>query len=185
MKIQGRPTTAARPEIGVEGVRVTGPGPRPGRPRGTGKGKIKLISKLVHRRRVSRVTKGGRRFSVRVLVVLGDRSGRVGVGVSNAVLLREALGEARRRAVRGLVDVQVTKNSSIRHMTYGQFRAARVVLRPRPMGSGVVAGGAVRPVLEMAGLKNVTAKSLGSNSVVNSARATIDALERLVKVEPK
>jgi small subunit ribosomal protein S5 len=120
-----------------------------------------------------------------VLVVLGDRSGRVGVGVSNAVLLREALGEARRRAVRGLVDVQVTKSSSIRHMTHGHFRAASVVLRPRPTGSGVVAGGAVRPVLEMAGLKNVTAKSLGSNSVVNSARATIDALKRLVKMEPK
>jgi small subunit ribosomal protein S5 len=138
-----------------------------------------MVSKLVQRRRVARVTKGGRRFSVRVVVVLGDRSGRVGVGVGKAILLRKALSNAKKDAVGRVVKVRITDEGSIRHVTYGRFGAASVFLRPRDLGSGVVAGGSVRPVLEMAGVRNASSKQLGSRSPIGNARATIDALEGL------
>jgi small subunit ribosomal protein S5 len=135
--------------------------------------------KLVQRKRVVRVTKGGRRFSVQTLVVLGDRSGRVGVGIGKAGLLKKACYEGKKDALKNVVEVCVTKEGSIPYESYGRSGGAKVFLRPRPPGAGVLASGPVRTVLEMAGVKNVSAKRLGSRTAVNNARATVGALSEM------
>ena len=135
--------------------------------------------RVIQIRRVSKVVKGGKKLSFRAIVVVGNEKGQVGVGVGKA---SDVIGAVRKGVADGkkqLVDVPLTKSNSIPHPTKGISGGAKVMMRPAAPGTGVIAGGAVRTVLELAGVKNILAKQLGSKSPLNNARATIDALGNL------
>ena len=135
--------------------------------------------RVIQIRRVSKVVKGGKKLSFRAIVVVGNEKGQVGVGVGKA---SDVIGAVRKGVVDGkkqLIDVPLTKSSSVPHIANGISGGAKVIVRPAAPGTGVIAGGAVRTVLELAGVKNILAKQLGSNNPLNNARATIDALEEL------
>jgi small subunit ribosomal protein S5 len=135
--------------------------------------------RVVQIRRVSKVVKGGKKLSFRAIVVVGNEKGQVGVGVGKAADVIGAVRKGVADAKKQLVEVSLTKASSIVHITNGIAGGAKVFMRPAAPGTGVIAGGAVRTVLELAGVKNILAKQLGSNSPLNNARAAIDALESL------
>ncbi len=135
--------------------------------------------RVIQIRRVSKVVKGGKKLSFRAIVVIGNETGKVGVGVGKA---GDVIGAVRKGVADGkkhLVDVPLTKTNTITHRINGISGGAKVMMRPAAPGTGVIAGGAVRTVLELAGVKNILAKQLGSNNPLNNARATIDALENL------
>ena len=139
----------------------------------------KLAERLIKISRVSKVTKGGKKLSFRAIVVVGDERGQVGVGVAKADDVVNAFKKAKADGHKNLIELPITKSLSIPHNVTGQFGACKVIMRPSIEGSGVIAGGAVRIVLEVAGVKNVIAKQLGSNNLLNNARASIDALQNL------
>ena len=139
----------------------------------------KLVERLIKISRVSKVTKGGKKLSFRAVVVVGDENGKVGVGVAKAADVVNAFKKAKTDGRKNLIELPLTKSLSIPHDVIGTFGACRVIMRPSIEGSGVIAGGAVRIVLEVAGVKNVIAKQLGSNNLLNNARASIDALQNL------
>lgn len=135
--------------------------------------------RVVQIRRVSKVVKGGKKLSFRAIVIVGNERGQVGVGVGKA---SDVIGAVKKGVADGkkqLVDVPLTKANSIPHPIEGRGGAAKVMLRPAAPGTGVIAGGAVRTVLEMAGVKNVLAKQLGSDNPLNNARAAVNALDLL------
>jgi small subunit ribosomal protein S5 len=135
--------------------------------------------RVVQIRRVSKVVKGGKKLSFRAIVIVGNERGQVGVGVGKA---SDVIGAVKKGVADGkkqLVDVPLTKANSIPHPIEGRGGAAKVMLRPAAPGTGVIAGGAVRIVLEMAGVKNVLAKQLGSGNPLNNARAAVNALDLL------
>lgn len=138
-----------------------------------------LVERLIKISRVSKVTKGGKKLSFRAIVVVGDENGQVGVGVAKADDVVNAFKKAKSDGRKNLIKLPLTKSLSIPHNVVGDFGACRVLMRPSIEGSGVIAGGAVRIVLEVAGVKNVIAKQLGSNNLLNNARASICALENL------
>lgn len=129
--------------------------------------------------RVCRVTKGGKRIGFRALVVVGDKGGRVGVGVASARDSYYAIEKGEARARRELLDVIMTSSGSIPHVVVGKFGAAKVLLIPAAPGCGVIAGSSIRSILEFAGIQNILSKRLGSSNLINNARATLDALARL------
>ncbi len=139
----------------------------------------KFIERLIKISRVSKVTKGGKKLSFRSIVVIGDGNGKVGIGVAKADDVVNAFKKAKTDARKNLITFPLTKSSSIPHDTVGEFGACKIIMRPAPEGSGVIAGGAVRIVLEVAGVKNVIAKQLGSNNLLNNARATSFGLNQL------
>ena len=139
----------------------------------------KLVERLIKISRVSKVTKGGKKLSFRAIVVVGDENGQVGVGVAKADDVVNAFKKAKSDGRKNLIRLPITKALSIPHNVEGVFGACKVIMRPSLEGSGVIAGGAVRIVLEVAGVKNVIAKQLGSNNLLNNARASICALENL------
>ena len=139
----------------------------------------KLVERLIKISRVSKVTKGGKKLSFRAIVVVGDENGQVGVGVAKADDVVNAFKKAKSDGRKNLIKLPITKALSIPHNVEGTFGACKVIMRPSVEGSGVIAGGAVRIVLEVAGVKNVIAKQLGSNNLLNNARASICALENL------
>jgi len=139
----------------------------------------KLVERLIKISRVSKVTKGGKKLSFRAVVVIGDENGKVGVGVAKADDVVNAFKKAKTDGYKNLIELPLTKSLSIPHHTVGNFGACKVIVRPSIEGSGVIAGGAVRIVLEVAGVKNVIAKQLGSDNLLNNARATICALQSL------
>lgn len=139
----------------------------------------KLVERLIKISRVSKVTKGGKKLSFRAIVVVGDENGQVGVGVAKADDVVNAFKKAKSDGRKNLIKLPITKALSIPHDVKGVFGACKVIMRPSVEGSGVIAGGAVRIVLEVAGVKNVIAKQLGSNNLLNNARASICALENL------
>ena len=139
----------------------------------------KLVERLIKISRVSKVTKGGKKLSFRAIVVVGDENGKVGVGVAKADDVVNAFKKAKTDGRKNLIKLPITKSFSIPHNVVGIFGACKVIMRPSIEGSGVIAGGAVRIVLEVAGVKNVIAKQLGSNNLLNNARASICALENL------
>jgi small subunit ribosomal protein S5 len=145
-------------------------------PRRTNK---ELVERLIKISRVSKVTKGGKKLSFRAIVVVGDENGSVGVGVAKADDVVNAFKKAKTDARKNLIKIPITKSLSIPHPVSGKLGACKIVMRPSIEGSGVIAGGAVRTVLEVAGIKNVIAKQLGSNNLLNNARATIATLEQL------
>ncbi len=135
--------------------------------------------RVIQIRRVSKVVKGGKKLSFRAIVVVGNENGQVGVGVGKA---GDVIGAVRKGVADGkkqLIDVSLTKTNSITHVTKGASGGANVIIRPAAPGTGVIAGGAVRTVLELAGVKNILAKQLGSNNPLNNARAAVNALETL------
>lgn len=131
-------------------------------------------------RRTARVVAGGRRFSFRATVVVGDRAGRVGVGIGKGATVAEAVDKGAFQAKKDLVTVPLTQGKSIPHAVEAKFSAARVVLKPGREGRGLVAGGPVRVIADLAGIKNLTAKVLGRTAnKLNNARACIQALKSI------
>lgn len=137
-----------------------------------------IIEKVVHVSRVAKVVKGGRRFSFSVIAVVGDGKGRVGAGVGKANEVPEAIRKASEKARKAMIRVPI-KDGTIPHGLMGVFGAARVMLKPASPGTGVIAGGPVRAVMEAAGVQNVLTKSLGTNNPHNVVRAAIEGLSRM------
>ncbi len=134
--------------------------------------------RLLDLARVTRVVKGGRRFSFRATMVIGNRKGKVGVGVAKGSDVSDAINKAVSKAKKEIIIVK-RKDATISFRQEAKFGAAKVFIKPAREGQGIVAGGAMRTVIELSGIKNITAKSLGSSSKINVARATILALSKL------
>mmetsp|Transcript_26651 Transcript_26651/g.66806 ORF Transcript_26651/g.66806 Transcript_26651/m.66806 type:complete len:177 (-) Transcript_26651:24-554(-) len=139
----------------------------------------KLQKRVVQIRRVTKVVKGGKKLSFRAIVVIGNERGQVGVGVGKANDVIGAVKKAVTNGSKHLTNIPLTKSSSIPHSSQGIAGAASVIMRPSAPGSGVIAGGSIRTVLELAGVKNILAKQLGSNNPLNNARAAVNALNKL------
>ncbi|MDR0696418.1 MAG: 30S ribosomal protein S5 [Christensenellaceae bacterium] len=141
-----------------------------------------LIKKTVRVNRVAKVVKGGRNMRFSVMVVVGDGKGRVGAGTGKAAEVPEAVEKATKAATKAMFKV-ATSGSTIPHTSMGEFGCGKVILLPAPDGTGVIAGGAVRMVLEVSGIPNIRTKSLGTNNPINSVKATINGLKNLRTVE--
>ena len=137
-----------------------------------------IEERVVDIKRCSKVVKGGRRFSFSALIVAGDHKGRVGYAVGKANEVADAIRKGSEMARRDMVLLQ-RKDSTIPHAVHGSYCGGKVMLRPASEGTGVIAGGAVRAVLELSGIRDVLAKSLGSNNAINVTKATFDALDQL------
>ena len=129
--------------------------------------------------RVARVVKGGRRFRFRALVAIGDRQGKIGVGVSKGTDVQAAITKAVQKAKQNMIDIDITENGSIHHESEAKVSGAQVMIKPASRGTGLIAGGVMRTVLELAGLSNILAKSLGSSNKINIAYATLSALDAI------
>ncbi len=140
---------------------------------------LELEEKVVSIKRVTKVVKGGRNFRFTALVVVGDKNGHVGVGLGKAAEIPEAIRKGKEDATKKLISVTLDDNNSISHDFIGKFGSAEVLLKRAPEGTGVIAGGPARSVLELAGIKNIRTKSLGSNNKQNVVLATIEGLSKL------
>ena len=137
---------------------------------------LELLDKLVSIKRVTKVVKGGRNMRFTALVVVGDGNGHVGAGLGKATEIPEAIRKAKEDAMKKMISVSLDENASVRPEVIGKFGSASVLLKKAPEGTGVIAGGPARAVIEMAGIKNIRTKSLGSNNKQNVVLATIEGL---------
>ena len=144
---------------------------------------LELTDKVVSIKRVSKTVKGGRTMRFTALVVVGDGNGHVGAGLGKATEIPEAIRKGKEDAVKKLINVAIDENNSVTHDFIGKFGSASVLLKRAPEGTGVIAGGPARSVCELAGIKNIRTKSLGSNNKQNVVLATIDALSQLKSPE--
>jgi small subunit ribosomal protein S5 len=184
----GRPRTGQSRGQGPSGA--TGGNPRGGsgatrerdaRGRGgrdRGRGDSEFQDRVVEIRRVAKVVKGGRRFNFSALVVVGDGNGRVGVGLGKANTVPAAIGKGQDRAKANMFQVPM-RNTTIPHEVLGKFESSSVMLKPASEGTGVIAGAGVRAVMELAGIRDVLTKALGSTTAVNLVQATVDGLKKL------
>lgn len=140
---------------------------------------LELTEKVVSIKRVTKVVKGGRNFRFTALVVVGDGNGHVGAGLGKATEIPEAIRKGKEDAMKKLVKVALDDHHSVTHDFLGKFGSASVLLKRSPEGTGVIAGGPVRSVCELAGIKNIRTKSLGSNNKQNVVLATIEGLRQL------
>lgn len=142
-------------------------------------GQLELEEKVVSIKRVTKVVKGGRNMRFTALVVVGDGNGHVGAGLGKATEIPEAIRKGKEDAAKKLITVALDENGSITHDLIGKFGSASVLLKKAPDGTGVIAGGPARAVIEMAGIKNIRTKSLGSNNKQNVVLATIEGLKEV------
>ena len=140
---------------------------------------LELEDSVVTIKRVTKVVKGGRNFRFTALVVVGDRNGHVGAGLGKATEIPEAIRKGQEDAIKKLITLPMDENKSIPHDFIGKFGSASVLMKKAPEGTGIIAGGPARAVLELAGLKNIRTKSLGSNNKQNVVLATIAGLSEL------
>ena len=140
---------------------------------------LELEEKVVSIKRVTKVVKGGRNMRFTALVVVGDKNGHVGAGLGKATEIPEAIRKGKEDAAKNLIKVALDENDSITHDFIGKFGGASVLLKKAPEGTGVIAGGPARAVIEMAGIKNIRTKSLGSNNKQNVVLATIAGLQAM------
>ena len=144
---------------------------------------MELTEKVVSIKRVTKVVKGGRNFRFTALVVVGDGQGHVGAGLGKAAEIPEAIRKGKEDATKNLVTVALDENKSVTHDFLGKFGSATVLLKKAPEGTGIIAGGPARSVCELAGIKNIRTKSLGSNNKQNVVLATIAGLKALKRPE--
>ncbi len=144
---------------------------------------FELTEKVVSIKRVSKTVKGGRSMRFTALVVVGDGNGHVGAGLGKATEIPEAIRKGKEDAVKKLVTVALDENNSIPHDNTGKFGSSSVLLKRSPEGTGIIAGGPARAVVELAGVKNIRTKSLGSNNKQNVVLATIEGLKGVVSPE--
>lgn len=142
-----------------------------------------LTSNVVTIKRVSKTVKGGRHMRFTALVVVGDKNGHVGFGLGKAIEIPEAIRKGDEAAKKAMITVAVTENGSIPHDNLGVFGSASVLLKSAPEGTGVIAGGPARAVLELCGVKDIRTKSYGSNNPINMVKATIEGLASLRSAE--
>ena len=140
---------------------------------------LELEEKVVSIKRVTKVVKGGRNMRFTALVVVGDKNGHVGAGLGKATEIPEAIRKGKEDAAKNLIKVALDENDSITHDFIGKFGGASVLLKKAPEGTGVIAGGPARAVIEMAGIKNIRTKSLGSNNKQNVVLATVEGLRQV------
>ncbi len=145
-------------------------------------GEEEFQDRIIHINRVAKVVKGGRRFSFSAIVVVGDNNGKVGVGTGKANEVPEAIRKAGEQAKRSMVRIPIV-NGTIPHEIIGRFGAAKVVLRPASPGTGIIAGGTVRAILESAGVANILSKIIGTRNPHNVSRAVLNGLENLITME--
>ena len=144
---------------------------------------MELLEKVVSIKRVTKVVKGGRNFRFTALVVVGDGNGHVGAGLGKAAEIPEAIRKGKEDAMKKLISVSLDENESITHDLIGKFGSASVLLKKAPEGTGVIAGGPARAVIELAGIKNIRTKCMGSRNKQNVVLATIDGLANLTTPE--
>ena len=140
---------------------------------------LELEERVVSIKRVTKVVKGGRNMRFTALVVVGDKNGHVGVGLGKATEIPEAIRKGKEEATKKLVEVPIDENGSVPHDLTGKFGSASVLIKRAPEGTGIIAGGPARSVLELAGYKNIRSKSLGSNNKQNVVLATSEGLKNL------
>ena len=144
---------------------------------------LELKDKVVTLKRVTKVVKGGRTFRFTALVVVGDENGHVGVGLGKATEIPDAIRKGKEDAMKNLIYVERNENNSIYHEIYGKFGSSSVLLKPAPEGTGIIAGGPARAVIELVGIKNIRTKSLGSRNKKNVVCATVEGLSNVTSPE--
>ena len=141
---------------------------------------VEMAEKVISIDRISRTVKGGRRIRFRAIVIVGNRSGKVGVGCGKASDVQGAIAKGKRLAEKSLIDVKIVKGT-ISHPITVVYGTSRVLLKPAPDGHSIIAGGPIRAVVELAGIRNIVSKSIGSSNALNNAMATYTALKELSK----
>jgi small subunit ribosomal protein S5 len=140
---------------------------------------LDLKDRVVTINRVTKVVKGGRTFRFAALVIVGDENGHVGAGLGKAAEIPEAIRKGKEDAKKNMIFIEKNENDSIYHDIIGHFGASRVMMKPAPEGTGVIAGGSMRAVLELAGVRNIVTKSIGSNNMHNVVNATLEGLKQM------